>query len=182
MLRRTLVPVLLLASAGALLALDPNRTLTQYVHRIWTVQQALPPGTIYSISQTQDGFLWLGTQTGLVRFDGVRFVPAESMYRNVPENLWIRGVFEDSSGALWAGTNDAGILRFHNGDLTRYSTREGLPSEVIFCMIPGTSNESRAGTGGRSGHRFLRVPRARWKTVGGQRPADHLLDQRRRIR
>lgn len=141
MLRRTLVPLLLLASAGTLAALDPNRTLTQYVHRIWTVQQGLPGGTIFSISQTRDGFLWLGTQTGMVRFDGVRFTAAESLYKGIPENLWIRTAFEDSGGALWAGTNEAGILRFQNGDVARYSTKEGLPSDLIFCLIPGGGSD-----------------------------------------
>src|SRR5262249_59190200 len=54
-------------------ALDPARTLTQYVHRIWQVQQGLPQASIYAIAQTADGRLWLGTQKGLVTLDGVRF-------------------------------------------------------------------------------------------------------------
>src|SRR5580704_12506889 len=100
MVRRVLVPVFLICAAGTLLALDPSRTLTQYVHRIWTVQQGLPTGTIYDIWQAHDGFLWLGTQTGLVRFDGVQFTPADSIYSGLPDNLWVRAGFEDASGAL----------------------------------------------------------------------------------
>ena len=102
-MKRTLL--LLSLCATSLLALDPNRTLTQYVHRIWTVQQGLPTGTIYDIWQTRDGYIWLGTQTGLVRFDGVRFTAAENIYPGVPENLWVRAGFEDSSGSLWVATN-----------------------------------------------------------------------------
>src|SRR5262245_46895266 len=54
-------------------ALDPSRTLTQTIHRIWQTQQGLPQGTIYCVYQTRDRHLWLGTKTGLVRFDGVQF-------------------------------------------------------------------------------------------------------------
>ena len=54
-------------------ALDQARTLTQYSHRIWGQEEGLVQPTIYSIAQTRQGYLWLGTQDGLVRFDGVRF-------------------------------------------------------------------------------------------------------------
>jgi ligand-binding sensor domain-containing protein len=67
--------LLLIAAAipARVYALDPAKTLTQYVHRIWQVQQGLPQASVYAIVQTRDGFLWLGTETGLVKFDGVRF-------------------------------------------------------------------------------------------------------------
>ena len=56
-----------------MLALDPSRSLTQYFHRVWQIQPGLPQASIYCVLQTQDAYLWLGTQLGLVRFDGVRF-------------------------------------------------------------------------------------------------------------
>src|SRR5579863_8767969 len=98
MLRRILLPAILVVCAGTSSALDSNRRLTQYVHRIWTTQQGLPPGTINDIWQTRDGFLWLGTQTGLVRFDGVRFTDAQSLYPELPENLWVRTGYQYPSG------------------------------------------------------------------------------------
>ena len=59
-------------------ALDPGRQLTQYLKRIWQTPQGLPQSGIFAIHQTHDGYLWLGTGDGLVRFDGVRFTsPAE---------------------------------------------------------------------------------------------------------
>ncbi len=147
MFRRGLVPVLLLLSAGTLPALDPSRTLTQYVHRIWTVQQGLPTGTIYEIWQARNGFLWLGTQTGLVRFDGVRYTPAETLFSGIPDNLWIRAGFEDEHGALWVGTNDAGIFRFEDGKAQHFSTTDGLPSDQVFCMVPSPDGGLWACTG-----------------------------------
>ncbi len=152
MIRRVLVPVLLVCAAGTLLALDPSRTLTQYAHRIWTVQQGLPTGTIYDIWQAHDGFLWLGTQTGLVRFDGVRYTPAETLFSGVPENLWVRAGFEDEHGALWAGTNDEGIFRFQGGRTTRYSTKDGLPSDTVFCLVPAADGGIWACTGNGLAH------------------------------
>src|SRR5579862_7739313 len=68
-----LAVALSLSAGGRAHALDATRTLTQYVHRIWQTQQGLPQASIYAIAQTVDGRLWLGTRTGLVHFDGVRF-------------------------------------------------------------------------------------------------------------
>ena len=134
-MKRTLLCTFL--CAVQVLALDPGRTLTQYVHRIWTVQQGMPAGTIYDIWQTRDGFIWLGTQTGLVRFDGVRFTLAEDLYRGVPENLWVRSGFEDASGALWVATNDVGVWRITRRGISRYGAKEGMPSDIVFCLVPG---------------------------------------------
>ncbi|HEY6341495.1 MAG TPA: two-component regulator propeller domain-containing protein [Bryobacteraceae bacterium] len=135
---RRVVPVLSLLCAGTLLALDSNRTLTQYVHRIWTLQQGLPAGTIYDMWQTHDGFLWLATQAGLVRFDGVSFTPAEKIFPGLPENLWMRAGFEDPSGALWVGTNENGIWRIKGNEIKNYGPKEGMPSDLALCLIPGT--------------------------------------------
>jgi ligand-binding sensor domain-containing protein/signal transduction histidine kinase len=146
MVRRVLLPALLLWCAGTGWALDSSRRLTQYVHRIWTMQQGLPPGTIFDIWQSRDGFLWLGTQTGLVRFDGVRFTAAETLYPDLPENLWVRSGFEDANGTVWIGTNDTGIYRIQRGSVTHYSTKEGLPSDQIYCLIPGAQGSSLACT------------------------------------
>ncbi len=111
------------------------------------MQQGLPTGTIYDIWQTRDGFLWLGTQTGLVRFDGVRYTPAETLFSGIPDNLWIRAGFEDEHGALWVGTNDGGIFRFQDGKAERFSTREGMPSDQVFCMVPAAGGGLWACTG-----------------------------------
>src|ERR1700720_971239 len=92
------------------MGVDPTRTLTQYAHRVWQQQQGLPQGTIYSILQTHDGYLWLGSQTGLIRFDGVRFEMLANIQKNAPSNVWIRSVAEDSNHALWMATADSGLF------------------------------------------------------------------------
>src|ERR1700730_2991307 len=93
------------------MGLDPSRTLTQYAHRIWQTQQGLPQGTIYSLLQSHSGYPWLGTQTGLSRFDGVRFETLENVRRTAPSNVWIRSAIEDSHHALGLGAGGAGVVR-----------------------------------------------------------------------
>jgi len=55
------------------IALDPNKALTQYGHAVWQDKDGLPQNTVRVITQTRDGYLWIGTEGGLARFDGVRF-------------------------------------------------------------------------------------------------------------
>ena len=102
------------------MGLDPSRTLTQYAHRIWQTQQGLPQGTIYSIVQTHDGYLWLGSQTGLIRFDGVRFEMLENTRRGAPSNVWIRSAMEDSHHALWIATAESGLFRLEGDRVEHY--------------------------------------------------------------
>jgi signal transduction histidine kinase/ligand-binding sensor domain-containing protein len=133
-LRSTALLILLgLAAPGY--ALDPSRTLTQYVHRIWQVQQGLPQASVYAVTQTRDGYLWLGTQTGLVRFDGVRFTTIGQLGEVSLTNVWVTALVEDSQGTLWIGTNHDGLVRLQHGEATRYSTVDGLPSDDIQCLL-----------------------------------------------
>ncbi|HEY2844384.1 MAG TPA: two-component regulator propeller domain-containing protein, partial [Bryobacteraceae bacterium] len=136
--------LLLLAAIGSpqsAFGLDPSRKLTQYVHRIWQSQQGLPQGAIFQIFQTREGYLWLATQTGLARFDGVRFEPVEDIVPGAPANLWFRAALEDRNKALWLGTSESGILRLTpdniNQSSMQYTTAQGLPSNAIQCLAQG---------------------------------------------
>jgi ligand-binding sensor domain-containing protein len=75
-----------------------------YVHNVWQTQQGLPQNSVFTIVQTRDGYLWLATQEGLVRFDGIRFTIFDK--RNTPQIKAnnIQALYEDQEGALWAGT------------------------------------------------------------------------------
>src|ERR1700704_3417261 len=132
---RTGLVLALLALSQHAYALDPARTLTQYVHRIWQVQQGLPQAWIASIVQTHDGYLWLGTQTGLVKFDGVRFTTVDEMDGVPSANMWVTQLIEDDQSALWIGTAQAGLIKLRDGIATRYSEREGMPSGTVQCLF-----------------------------------------------
>src|SRR5580658_10589631 len=133
--------VLAAMSLSPAFGLDPTRTLTQYVHRIWQTQQGLPQGTVYSIVQTHDGYLWLGSQTGLIRFDGVRFETLENIRHGIPPNVWIRSALEDANHALWIATADAGIFRMGGESFTQYSKAEGLSSDSITCLAAAKNGD-----------------------------------------
>ena len=70
---RIAAAVLLLLAATRVLALDPNRSLNEFGHQAWLTENGLPQNTVQAIIQTQDGYLWIGTQEGLARFDGLNF-------------------------------------------------------------------------------------------------------------
>jgi ligand-binding sensor domain-containing protein len=123
------------------LGLDPSRSLTQYIHRIQQMQQGLPQATIFSILQSHDGYLWLGTQRGLVRFDGVRFTPFSGGDGVSLENSWVRSLLEDGQGNIWIGTNDSGLVKLREGAMTQYSTAQGFPSTSVHCLVPGPNGE-----------------------------------------
>ena len=136
MRKRTLVGiVLVLTLPPSASAVDPSRKLTQYIHRIWQVQQGLPQASIYSIVQTRDGFLWLGTQTGLLKFDGVHFTTIDEVDGESIANIWVTQLVEDEKGNLWIGTNHNGLITLQQGRLARFSERDGLPSTTVQCLL-----------------------------------------------
>jgi ligand-binding sensor domain-containing protein/signal transduction histidine kinase len=122
-------------------ALDPGRRLTQYLQRIWQTRQGLPQSSILAIHQTRDGYLWLGTADGLVRFDGVRFTSPEDLDGLALPKMSVRQLAEDSRGGLWIATSNAGIFRIENGSVARFSRPDGLPSDNVACLFRGQSGD-----------------------------------------
>jgi len=129
-------------------ALDPGRGLTQYLQRIWQTRQGLPQSSILAIHQTRDGYLWLGTADGLVRFDGVRFTPPDDLDGLALPNMSVSQLAEDSRGGLWIATSNAGLFRLENGSLARFSRGDGLPSDNVACLFPGRNGDLWACTAG----------------------------------
>src|ERR1700760_4009861 len=84
-------------------ALDSDEQLTQYTHATWTVAQGLPQDTVRSITQTSDGYLWVGTNEGLARFDGYDFKTFTRVDGALP-NPRISKLWAGRDGNLWIGT------------------------------------------------------------------------------
>src|SRR5882672_10286544 len=101
--RSVLCLALLYPSGRVALALDPHKSLTQYSRTIWTQQQGLPQDTIRAIAQTTDGYLWLGTDEGLARFDGYEFEIFGKGNGDLPSNS-ITALSAGADGSLWIGT------------------------------------------------------------------------------
>jgi ligand-binding sensor domain-containing protein/two-component sensor histidine kinase len=129
---RVAVAVLIgLVSARAALALDPHRALTQYGHDVWRMAEGLPQNGVLSVLQARDGYLWLGTTSGLVRFDGVRFTVFDKTNTEAIGHNQISTLFEDRGGSLWIGTFGGGLTKLQNRRFTTYTTRDGLSHDVV---------------------------------------------------
>lgn len=102
-----------------------------YVHRAWRLDDGLPQNSIYAIEQTRDGYLWIGTLQGLVRFDGHRFTTFDPLTTVGLEGSRIVGLAEADDGALWIATQGHGLTRYHRGVFRTYSVRDGLPSNAF---------------------------------------------------
>jgi signal transduction histidine kinase/ligand-binding sensor domain-containing protein len=103
----------------------------QYRFDHWTVDNGLPQNSVRDIVQTRDGYLWLATFDGLVRFDGVRFtVFNKSNSPGIISNRFLQ-IYEDGQGDLWASTESIGLTRLHQGRFTTYTTAQGLPDSII---------------------------------------------------
>ena len=105
-------------SHSTALALDPKLELSQYAHTSWTVRDGYSLGAVFAMAQTPDGYLWLGGEYGLFRFDGVRFIPWQPPAgQQLPAKPYSLLVTRD--GTLWIGTF-AGLASWSGGKLTLY--------------------------------------------------------------
>jgi len=116
----------------AAFALDPRKALTQYSRTVWTQEHGLPQDTIRTITQTTDGYLWLGTDEGLARFDGYDFVVFDKDHFPLPTNS-IASLAAGADGSLWIGTSN-GLTRYHDKQFYTYTTKDGLPDNSISDM------------------------------------------------
>ena len=106
------------------LALNPALDVSEYAHSAWRVRDGFVNGTIGSIAQTPDGYLWLGTEFGLLRFDGVRAVPWQPPQgQHLPSNS-VFSLLTARNGTLWIGTSK-GLASWKDGKLTQYPELAG---------------------------------------------------------
>jgi len=120
----------LLASYVCALALDPSLDISQYAHTAWKARDGFAKGQIGAIAQTPDGYLWLGTDLGLIRFDGLRGVPWQPSGLEQLPNNFITDLLVARDGTLWIGTLK-GLASYKEGKLTQYPEIAGIPSGLI---------------------------------------------------
>jgi ligand-binding sensor domain-containing protein/signal transduction histidine kinase len=121
----------------AVLALDPALDLSQYAHRAWSYRDGFLNGAVYAFAQTPDGYLWLGTQSGLVRFDGVRAVPFALPHGQQLPSTAVWNLLAARDGSLWIGTLD-GLACLQKGSLTDYPALAGYSVNAILEDRDGT--------------------------------------------
>src|SRR5580704_7794981 len=128
---------ILLACCPCVSGLNASLDINQYAHTAWPVREGFFKDSINAIAQTPDGYLWLGTGSGLVRFDGVRPVPWQSRAGQQIPSDFIRSVLAARDGRLWIGTRK-GIASLKNGKLTQYPE---MGSDAVLFL-----SEDREGT------------------------------------
>jgi len=129
-----------------LLALDPHKLITQYDTRVYTAKDGLPMTSLKNVFQDSRGYLWIGSQEGLIRFDGVEFKLYEkSQYPGLKCNF-IWDIDEDAEGNLWVATNGGGISCFDGFSFTTYDTSNGLANNIVYKILVGRDSTVWAGT------------------------------------
>jgi signal transduction histidine kinase/ligand-binding sensor domain-containing protein len=121
--------------------LDPSKALNQYVFDHWGAERGLFGGEVNAIAQSGDGYLWIGTTRGLVRFDGSSFQLIQQPVPGLPPAGPVRGMVSDGEGAVWIRYDGARLLRYRNGVFDDALVRFNLPQLVVTAMSPD-------GTGG----------------------------------
>jgi len=177
------------AQSGTLQAVDPAKPFHRYVRDAWSVESGLPQLSAMALAQTADGYIWVGTQRGLARFDGINFrVYGSKDYSELPSD-YINALLTDSRGRLWIGTI-AGVARIDgDGVLRQVAIRHGdrgkpialdvtgfaqSPSGLVLAASPaGLLRESAAGdlqadpAAAQSVHAVASVGDAIWLGVDG---------------
>jgi ligand-binding sensor domain-containing protein/two-component sensor histidine kinase len=155
---------LLLAMVGTtVFGASGNR---EYARRIWRTQDGLPENQIQAISQTPDGYLWIGTAGGLVRFDGARFTVYNRANTKEFVNDSVRIVFSARDGSLWIGTDGGGLMRFRNESFRSYGDREGLTNGYVKAIL----EDRRGSIWTSTAHGFFRLDGDRFVRIA--EPAD----------
>jgi signal transduction histidine kinase/ligand-binding sensor domain-containing protein len=142
--------------------IDRGRTLGELHHTSWTYTEGAP-GEIHALAQTTDGYLWLGTATGLFRFDGIRFQPYVPQSGRAFQQRNVAALFAEPDGGLWVGYWYGGASFVKDGTVTDYGTAEGLPSSGVLAFA-----RDRQGAlwiaAGQDG--LVRLDGSRWTRIG----------------
>jgi ligand-binding sensor domain-containing protein len=148
--RRATIAAVLLACCTCASALNPSFDINQYAHNAWTIREGFFKGGISSIAQTPDGYLWLGTEFGLLRFDGVRSTPWEPPAGEHLPGTYIRSLLAARDGRLWIGTRE-GLASWKDGKLAHYPELAGQTVVSLLEDREGTvwAGESATPNGGR---------------------------------
>jgi signal transduction histidine kinase/ligand-binding sensor domain-containing protein len=131
----------------------------------WSQKDGLPPGSVRAVAQDHKGYLWVGTDGGLVRFDGLRFVNWDALHSTPLPNAAVRVLIAARDGSIWIGfANDRGVARLHGGQVQMYAGGEGIMAGTVTAIV-----EDQSGTVwvGGTGGLFKRVGE-RWQQIGGE--------------
>jgi ligand-binding sensor domain-containing protein len=127
-------------------ALRPDKALTQYVRDVWQTPAGLPQNSLLAIAQTADGYLWLGTEEGLARFDGVRFTVFDRSTSPALPSPNAMALLAARDGRLWVGTYGGGLIVFDGKRFKAFGPQEGLAGGSVFALAEDAQGGLWVGT------------------------------------
>jgi signal transduction histidine kinase/ligand-binding sensor domain-containing protein len=161
--RRLVAAALLVLSATYASAADLGSVLTGYTLTSWGQKDGLPPSVIWAVARDSAGYLWLGSDSGLIRFDGVRFVPWRPRDAGQLPDSAVRSLVAARDGSLWIGFGEpGGVSRLTNGDVMSYGRDHGLPEGAVTMLVEEPDGSVWAGN--RQG--LFRLSVAGWEPAG----------------
>jgi ligand-binding sensor domain-containing protein/signal transduction histidine kinase len=132
--RGTFVSTLVLLLQAVRCACFAEGGMQQYIARSWSSDDGLPHNYILAVLQSQDGYLWVGTRSGLARFDGVRFTPID--WAPI-KGAQIGSLCEARDGSLWIALEGHGLLRWSEQGVAHYGPTNGLKSNFVRALCEG---------------------------------------------
>ncbi|HWD20418.1 MAG TPA: two-component regulator propeller domain-containing protein, partial [Verrucomicrobiae bacterium] len=130
--------------AGGAAGRTVGRGQLPFTFRVWQREQGLPQNLVRALGQTRDGYIWVGGDDGVSRFDGVRFVSF-----GLPEGFKagpVQTLLGDSQGALWIGSVGRGLGRWQDGRFALFNTKNGLPSDSVNALVEDSEGRLWVGT------------------------------------
>jgi ligand-binding sensor domain-containing protein/signal transduction histidine kinase len=141
-------------------ALDPRDPLGGYGRSSWGEDSGLLSGPVQALAQDKEGYLWVGTDAGLLRFDGAEFTSLPVIENSPLAHLQVRCLLAARDGSVWAGGN-AGLIRISGGTVVTYLTRDGLPSRTVATLAEDSDGTVWAGGNGGA----MWFAHGRWEAV-----------------
>jgi ligand-binding sensor domain-containing protein len=125
--RAAMIALLGFFAFSPLAALDPKKAPGEYILKSWNEEDGLPHQLVLALCETRDGYIWLGTQGGLARFDGLRFTVFNSVNTPAIVENSMRALVETKDGTLWVATLRSDVLKMKAGRFERLSQDRQQP-------------------------------------------------------
>lgn len=143
-----ILPIFLVCVSQQMAGTPSTNAPLSYNVRIWQTEDGLPQNTVAAVTQTQDGYLWVGTHDGLARFDGFRFVLVTDDSAPELKRTSVSALCGASDGSLWIGMETNGLTRLKNGKFTHWSEVSGWPNNQTHCIFESKDGSIWVGSEG----------------------------------
>lgn len=139
----------------------------KFHQEIWRRTEGLPQNTVPTVVQSRTGYIWMGTELGLVRFDGSRFLTFNKSNTQELQSNVIDSLLEDRQGTLWIGTIGGGLTKLRNGQFQTFTVHEGLSADSVRALLEDRNGDIWIGTDSAGLNRFHNGQITAYRTTEG---------------